>query len=196
MNILKQVTVFCGANEGNDHTFKSTAIYTGRILAEKNIGVIYGGAKIGIMGAVAEGALNNGGTVTGIIPAFLCAKEIAHDGLQNLIVVETMHERKMKMYEMSDGFIILPGGFGTMDELFETLTWAQLGLHRKPIGILNIDHYYDHLISLIHHMASQQILKEIYLPMILVSDDINDLLVQMQNYQAPIVEKWISTERT
>jgi uncharacterized protein (TIGR00730 family) len=169
----------------------------GATLAQNQIGVIYGGAKIGIMGAVADGSISHGGEVIGILPHFLSVKEIAHNQLSQLIVVDTMHERKVKMYEMADGFIILPGGFGTMDELFETLTWAQLGLHNKPIGILNFkNYYYDHLIAFVRVMAAQGILKEIYLPMILVDDNIEGLLDKMHNYKAPNVEKWITTENT
>jgi uncharacterized protein (TIGR00730 family) len=196
MNKIQRITVFCGANEGFDPDFKKMAETIGATLAQNQIGVIYGGAKIGIMGAVADGSISHGGEVIGILPHFLSVKEIAHNQLSQLIVVDTMHERKVKMYEMADGFIILPGGFGTMDELFETLTWAQLGLHNKPIGILNFKNYYDHLIAFVRVMAAQGILKEIYLPMILVDDNIEGLLDQMHNYNAPHVEKWITTENT
>ena len=196
MNKIQRITVFCGANDGFDTDFKKMAETIGATLAQNQIGVIYGGAKIGIMGAVADGSITHGGEVIGILPHFLSVKEIAHNQLSQLIVVDTMHERKVKMYEMADGFIILPGGFGTMDELFETLTWAQLGLHNKPIGILNFKNYYDHLIAFVRVMAAQGILKEIYLPMILVDDNIEGLLDQMHNYNAPHVEKWITTENT
>lgn len=148
------------------------------------------------MGAVADGALARGGRVTGILPHFLSAREIAHDGLTELVVVDSMHERKLKMYAMSDGFLVLPGGFGTMDELFETLTWAQLGLHQKPIGILNTGHYYDELIALVERMAAEMILKDIYRSMMIVGDEIEELLSKMENYRAPQVEKWITPDKT
>ncbi len=193
---LKNITVFCGANSGANPEFATTAHKVGSILAGRNTGIIYGGAKIGIMGAVADGALAHGGRVTGILPHFLSAREIAHDGLSELIVVDSMHERKLKMYDMSDGFLVLPGGFGTMDELFETLTWAQLGLHQKPIGILNTRHYYDDLIALVERMASEMILKDIYRSMMIVSDDIEELLDKMEHYKAPQVEKWMTTDKT
>ncbi len=193
---LKNITVFCGANSGANPEFATTGHKVGSILAGRNTGIIYGGAKIGIMGAVADGALAHGGRVTGILPHFLSAREIAHDGLSELIVVDSMHERKLKMYAMSDGFLVLPGGFGTMDELFETLTWAQLGLHQKPIGILNTRHYYDDLIALVERMASEMILKDIYRSMMIVSDDIEELLDKMEHYKAPQVEKWMTTDKT
>jgi len=193
---LKNITVFCGANSGANPEFTLIARKVGSLLAGRGIGVVYGGAKIGIMGAVADGALARGGRVTGILPHFLSAREIAHDGLTELVVVDSMHERKLKMYAMSDGFLVLPGGFGTMDELFETLTWAQLGLHQKPIGILNIGHYYDELIALVERMAAEMILKDIYRSMMIVGDEIEELLSKMENYRAPQVEKWITPDKT
>jgi len=193
---VKRITVFCGANDGSDPGFRDIASRLGKTLAERNIGIVYGGARVGIMGAVADGALKAGGEVNGILPYFLSAKEIAHDGLSTLIVVDSMHERKLKMYELSDGFIILPGGFGTMDELFETLTWAQLGLHQNPVGLLNINHYYDDLISFVRKMTDKKMLREEYSGMLLISDDIEDLLIRMSGYEAPDVEKWITPDKT
>ena len=193
---MKSITVFCGASAGTDEIYLSQARVLGDTLARQNIHIIYGGARIGVMGAVADGALAAGGGVTGVIPKFLRTKEVAHEGLTSLLLVGTMHERKMKMHELCDGIIALPGGFGTMEELFEVLTWAQLGLHQKPIGLLNTNGYYDSLISLIQTMADRGFLKELNQKMLLVSDNIDNLLRQMDSYIAPIVDKWVTDETT
>lgn len=186
---MKSICVYCASGIGNNPIYGETAYEVGKLLATYGIEVVYGGAKIGVMGKLAEGALDHKGKVIGIIPDFLKTKEIAHDGLQELITVETMHERKALMQEKSDGFIALPGGFGTMEELFEILTWAQLDLHRKPIGILNVNGYYDALIQLIEHMIQEGLLKEQYRKMVLVSDSIEDLVSQMNLYEVPFVAK-------
>ncbi|MDZ4681687.1 MAG: TIGR00730 family Rossman fold protein [Saprospiraceae bacterium] len=191
---MHSITVFCGSNSGTDPVFTNQAFALGKTLAQLNIRLVYGGAKIGMMGAVAEGVLSAGGKVIGVIPWFLRKKEVAHENLTELIVVESMHERKMKMHELSDGVIALPGGFGTLEELFEMLTWAQLGLHQKPIGILNIAGFYDALCAQIQTMSDQEFLKESNQKMLLVSDRIEDLLAQMENYVAPEVGKWIEKE--
>jgi uncharacterized protein (TIGR00730 family) len=145
---MKRITVFCGSSSGTEEIYTTQATLLGETLAIRNIELVYGGAKVGLMGAVADGVLNQGGKVIGVLPNFLGAKEIAHPKLTELILVATMHERKTKMNDLCDGVIVLPGGFGTLDELFEMLTWAQLGLHKKPIAILNVDGYYDALIFL------------------------------------------------
>ena len=155
------------------------------------INLVYGGARIGLMGAVSDGALQNGGKVFGVIPEFLRSKEIAHEGLTELILVNSMHERKVKMNELSDGVIALPGGFGTMEELFEMLTWAQLGLHKKPIALLNINGFYNSLLDAIETMVGHGFLKKANQQMLLVDDDIDILLEKMKNYRAPEVPKWI-----
>lgn len=191
---LKRITIFCGSSLGTDELYQSQASLVGQTLAKNNIELVYGGAKIGLMGAVADGVLSNGGKVIGVLPYFLKSKEIAHQGLTDLILVNTMHERKTKMNELCDGVIALPGGFGTIEELFEMLTWAQLGLHKKPIGILNVDGFYDTLIDLIQTMVDKGFLKQINKQMLLVSDTIDDLLNQMNEYVAPAVGKWISEE--
>ena len=193
---MKSITVFCGASGGSDQVYVSQATALGATLAQRNIHVIYGGARIGIMGAVADGALAAGGSVTGVIPKFLRTKEVAHAGLTSLLLVETMHERKMKMHELCDGIIALPGGFGTLEELFEVLTWAQLGLHQKPIAILNVAGYYDHLVNMIQTMVDKGFLKELNQKMLLVSDNIDELLNMMSSYIAPEVEKWVTDETT
>lgn len=193
---MKRITVFCGASSGFDPVYYSQALLVGATLAIRKIELVYGAGKIGIMGAVAQGVLDAGGRAIGVIPRFLCSKEIAHDGLTELILVETMHERKAKMHELSDGIIALPGGFGTLEELFEMLTWAQLGLHKKPIGLLNTEGYYDALITLVQTMVDRGFLKEVNQRMLLVSDNIDELLSLMQRYVAPDVPKWITEETT
>ncbi len=189
---MKRIAVFCGSSFGSKKVYEEQAYLLGKTLAEQGIGLVYGGANIGLMGAVADGAIKNGGEVVGIIPHFLQDKEIAHDGLSELILVETMHDRKTKMNELSNGVITLPGGFGTMEEFFEMLTWAQLGLHQKPIGILNVDGFYNHLLQMVQSMVDQGFLKEVNQKMLLVSDTIDDLLSQMKAYKAPAVTQWIA----
>lgn len=191
---MKRVTVFCGSSIGTDDFYRAQASLLGQTMAKRNIELVYGGAKIGLMGAVADAVLKEGGKVIGVLPEFLQSKEIAHEHLTELLIVQTMHERKMKMNELCDGVIALPGGFGTLEELFEMLTWAQLGLHGKPIALLNLNGFYDALISLIQTMVDKGFLKQLNQDMLLVSDDIYELLDKMKNYQAPIVGKWISEE--
>ncbi|MBP6576778.1 MAG: TIGR00730 family Rossman fold protein [Chryseobacterium sp.] len=192
---MKRVTVFCGSSFGTDEIFKTQAILLGNKLAEENIGLVYGGANVGLMGAVADGFLEKGGEVFGVLPNFLRSKEIAHDHLTELFLVETMHERKTKMNDLCDGVIALPGGFGTLEEFFEMLTWAQLGLHKKPIAILNIDGFYDSLITFIQTTVDKGFLKQVNQDMLIVSDNIEELLDKMKNYEAPTVGKWITKEK-
>jgi uncharacterized protein (TIGR00730 family) len=191
---MKRITVFCGSSSGTEEIYTSQAILLGETLAKRNIELVYGGAKVGLMGAVANGVLDAGGKAIGVLPNFLGSKEIAHPKLTQLILVDTMHERKTKMNDLSDGVIALPGGFGTLDELFEMLTWGQLGLHKKPIAILNVDGYYDALIVFVQTMVDKGLLKEVNQKMLLVSDTIDELLDKMENYVAPTVGKWINKE--
>lgn len=192
MNNIQSVSVFCGSSAGNDDQFMTDAYSLGSFLAGRNIVLVYGGAKVGLMGAVADGALTNKGKVVGVIPDFIRNKEIAHPGLSELIVVNSMHERKTIMHEKSDGAIILPGGYGTLDEMFELLTWGQLGLHKKPIGILNTNGYYDHLIAFIDHMVQNNLLRIFNRDMVLVSKNIEELFDKMVHYDAPLKAKWIA----
>ena len=192
---MKRITVFCASSFGTEKIYEEQAIALGKTLAEQNIELVYGGANVGLMGAVADGALNAGGKVIGVLPNFLRTKEIANQGLTELILVESMHERKTKMNDLCDGVIALPGGFGTLEELFEMLTWAQLGLHKKPIAILNVDGYYDSLIELLKTMTTKGLLKETNREMLLISDNIDDLLLKMRNYTPPTVGKWIEKDK-
>lgn len=191
---MKSITVFCGSSFGSDDIYKEQASLLGRTLAQQNIQLIYGGADVGLMGAVADGALHAGGKVIGVLPYFLQSKEIAHKNLTELILVESMHERKTKMNELCDGVIVLPGGYGTLEEFFEMITWAQLGLHQKPIAVLNIDGFYDDLIKLVQTMVGKGFLKQVNRDMLLMSDNIVELLEMMRKYEAPTVGKWISKD--
>ena len=191
---MKSITVFCGASEGNIPIYKEVGFQTGKLLASRSIEVVFGGGKIGIMGAVADGALSEGGVVTGVIPKFLRTKEVTHYGVTNLHVVDTMHERKMLMHRLSQGVMALPGGYGTLDELFEILTWGQLGMHEYPIGLLNVNGYFDHLVSFVNHMCNEGFLNTTVRDLILVDDDTNRLIDRMMNYQAPDIYKWISED--
>ncbi len=188
---ITRITVFCGSSAGKEQQFETEAYKLGTSLADRNIELVYGGAIVGLMGAVANGVMDNGGRAIGVLPQFLRKKEIAYHKLTELIIVDTMHERKTKMNDLSDGVIALPGGFGTLEELFEMLTWAQLGLHKKPIAILNIDGFYNELLSFLENMIHKGFLKPIYREMLLVHHDIDSLLTMMHEYKAPSVEKWI-----
>ena len=163
----------------------------GMFLAGQGVGIICGGGKVGLMNAVADGALDNGGEVIGVIPGFLNRTELAHEGLTHMIVVETMHERKYRMSQMSQAFIALPGGYGTMDELFEIITWAQLGLHKKPIGLLNTNGFYNSLTDFIGNMVTEGFLKEEHKDMLMVSDNVPELFELIKGYQAEATGKWI-----
>ncbi|MGH1520471.1 TIGR00730 family Rossman fold protein [Chryseobacterium sp. JK1] len=191
---MKSITVFCGSSFGTDKIYEDQTFLLGQTLAKQNIQLIYGGSQTGLMGTVANGVLSENGKVIGVLPHFLQSKEIAHKNLTELIIVETMHERKTKMNDLCDGVIVLPGGYGTLEEFFEMITWAQLGLHKKPIGILNIDGFYDDLINLIQTMVDKGFLKQVNKDMLLISESIDDLLEKMKNYEAPTVWKVISKD--
>ncbi len=193
---IKSVCVFCGSNYGLGTAFKEQAALLGTTLAQRGIELIYGGAHIGLMGAVADGALKAGGRVVGVLPRFLEEKELAHNGLSELILVDTMHQRKTIMNERCDAVITLPGGFGTMDELFEMLTWAQLGLHKKPIGVLNVNGYYDSLIFLTENMVAKGFIQPIHHESLIISADIDTLLGQMNDYKAPEMSAIITADET
>ncbi|KUF44030.1 MAG: TIGR00730 family Rossman fold protein [Myroides sp.] len=188
-------TVFCGSSSGTKDVFFDQAFLLGEYLAKQNIGLVYGGAKVGLMGAVADGVLKYDGEVIGVLPTFLGDVELGHSGLTELILVETMHERKAKMDELSDGTIAMPGGYGTLEEFFEMLTWAQLGLHKKPVALLNIDGFYNPLLQMVDNMVSYGFLKQVNRDMIVVADNIEELLEKMRAYKAPKEGKWIKKER-
>lgn len=176
---MKRIAVYCGSATPADPVYIAAARHVGRTLAERGIGVVYGGGKLGLMGAVADSALAAGGEVIGIIPTALVNAEVAHRGLTSLEVVETMHERKARFVDLSDGFINLPGGTGTMDELWEALSWAQLGYHTDPIGLLNIAGYYDKLVEFWGHMGTVGFVRPQHQGLLLVDDTLDGLLTQM-----------------
>ncbi|MCM3241050.1 TIGR00730 family Rossman fold protein [Heyndrickxia oleronia] len=187
---MKKLAVFCGSSSGASSIYIEEAKILGKELAKRNIALVYGGASVGVMGAVADSLLEEGGHVIGVMPTFLENREIAHKKLSELFIVDTMHERKAKMADLADGFIALPGGPGTLEEFFEIFTWAQLGLHQKPCGLLNINHYYDPLLALFDHMTKEQFLHEKYRHMALVSNDPKDLLDQFNTYEPPAVKTY------
>ncbi|UXX80707.1 TIGR00730 family Rossman fold protein [Reichenbachiella carrageenanivorans] len=181
---MKSICVYCGSSPGHDDQYKEAAVALGRTFAEENIRLVYGGAKIGIMGAVAKACLDHGGVVTGIIPGFLDKVEITNTEVTELIQTNNMHERKTAMVEKSDGFIAMPGGFGTLEELAEVMTWAQLGLVKKPIGILNVNGFYDRLLELFKHMHQEGFVKSANLELFVVDDHVEGLLTKMKRFQA------------
>ncbi len=193
---MKSIVVFCGASMSNDSILNMKATEFGKLLALKNIQLVYGGAKIGLMGNIANGVLENRGKVIGVIPDFLTSKEVVHESLTQLIITETMHERKLKMHEISDGIIALPGGFGTLEELFEMLSWAQLGLHKKPIGVLNINGFYDDLLSFIEVMIEKELLKPSYKKLVLVANNADELLEKMNNFIPLPTPRWMNKNQT
>lgn len=193
---LKKIAVFCASSDGVDPFIYQEAYQVGSFLANNGIELIFGGSKLGLMGQVSQGALDNNGQVTGVIPEFLKTKEVAHPGLTRLITTRDMHERKLKMHDLSDGFIALPGGFGTLEEFFEILTWGQLGLHRKPIGILNSAGFYDDLLEMMDTMVDKGLLNRKNKELVLVSGTIGDLLDKMRRFKPLPVPKWMNKDQT
>jgi uncharacterized protein (TIGR00730 family) len=191
---MKSITVFCGSSDGLDNLYKTQAYLLGKTLAEQKIILVYGGAKYGLMGAVADGSLTNGGKVIGVLPHFLMNREAAHQQLTELILVDSMHERKQEMFELCDGFIIMPGGLGTLEELFEIWTWSQLGLHKKPIAILNLNGFYDSLLKLIQSMVQNGFVKKASQDLVLIDDTIEGLLIKMRSYNFTELDTNLSTE--
>ena len=193
---MKRICVFCGANSGKKPEYKSAAIHLADELVSRNIEIVYGGGSIGLMGVLAERAMELGGKVTGVIPEALALKEVAHDTISELIVVGSMHERKAKMAELSDGFISLPGGIGTIEETFEMLTWSQLGFHNKPCGIINVLGFYNKLIEFLNHTSEEKFFMDIYRRMLIVETDPSALLERFAQYKSPQVKHWIAEDET
>ena len=192
---MKKIAVFCGSSEGNSQMIIDLAYQLGVFLAENEAELIYGGSKIGLMGKVADGVLDTEGRVTGVIPDFLKTKDIVHPKLNELIVTKNMHDRKVIMYEKSDAFVIIPGGFGTMEEVFEIATWGQLGLHSKPIAILNMGGYYNALISQCKTMVESGFLKTVNLEAIIIEDTIEELFYKIEHYKPQPTPKWLNIDR-
>lgn len=193
---MNRLAVFCGSKDGAHPVFREAAGTLGQALAARDIGLVYGGSRVGTMGAVADATLAAQGQAIGVLPHFLQEKELAHPELTELHLVHSMHERKAKMSELADGFIILPGGPGTMEEFFEVFTWAQLGLHEKPCGVLNIDGYYDPLIALFDTMERQGFLIPEHRAMLIVESDPDRLLERFATYEAPRVKTYMDRSHT
>ncbi|MBK8090813.1 MAG: TIGR00730 family Rossman fold protein [Verrucomicrobiaceae bacterium] len=191
MSTLRRICIYCGSTPGLDKHHREVAHDLGAYLARQGIGLVYGGGNVGLMGAVADGALSCGGEVIGVIPRSLMEKELGHSGITELRVVSSMHERKALMVDLSDAFIALPGGFGTMDELFETLTWLQLEFHSKPVGLLNVDGFFDGLIDFIAHMSRAGFLKPEHAACLLVEKEAPQLLAALYAFTPPKLGKWI-----
>ena len=191
---LRRRCVFCGSSRGNNSAHFAAAQNLGRELAQRGIGLVYGGGHVGLMGALADAALAAGGHVIGVIPESLLAKEVGHRGLPDLRVVKTMHERKALMAELSDGFIALPGGFGTFEEFFEVLTWSQLGLHAKPCGVLNVAGFFTPLLQLIDHAVAEGFTRPAHRELVLGDDSLERLLERMKQFEPPTVHKWIDRD--
>jgi uncharacterized protein (TIGR00730 family) len=193
---MKRICVFCGSNGGADPVFLETAGKVGEFLARENVELVFGGGRVGLMGRVADAVLANGGRVIGAIPEALAIKEVAHQGLTEIHIVDSMHERKALMAELADGFIALPGGFGTFEELCEIITWAQLGIHQKPCAVLNVNGFYDHLIAQIDLSVKQNFIRDEHRRLVLVESEIGRLYELMKNYEPPVIEKWIDKSST
>ena len=193
---MKRICVFCGSSSGASPAYIETAKKIGEVIAAKGLGLVYGGARCGLMGAVANAAIENGAEVIGVIPGALIEKEVAHVGVSDLRVVGSMHERKMLMSDLADAFIALPGGMGTLEELCEILTWAQLGLHRKPCGLLNVEGYYRHLISYFDHAAAEGFIRPEHRSLLVIDEEPRGLIERLQSYEMPAVSKWIDRQDT
>jgi uncharacterized protein (TIGR00730 family) len=196
MSSIQSILVYCGSARGNNSAYTEAAQRLGSVLAADKIKLVYGGGSIGLMGVVADAVMKNKGEVIGVIPKFLNVKEVGHGGLTSLIEVSSMHERKAKMEEMCDAAIALPGGYGTLDELFEILTWSQLGLHRKPIGILNVNGYFNGLIAQLDTMVTEGFLSPANRRLLIESDDVTELLNLLKNFQAESGTKWLERNQT
>ena len=193
---MKRVCVFCGSSPGNRPDFAEAATRLATALVERDLELVYGGAKVGLMGILANAVLDRGGRVHGVIPELLKKKELVHEGLTELFVVGSMHERKAKMAELSDGFVSLPGGLGTWEETFEMLTWTQLGIHNKPCGLLNVGGYFAPIVELFERGLAEGFLREEQMGLLLVDDTAAGLLSQMEVYTPPPRHKWLDPEQS
>jgi len=193
---MKSICVYCGSNPGRLESYSSVARDLAKSLVDREIRLVYGGASVGIMGLIADTVLQLGGQAVGVIPDALVRKEVAHTKLTELHVTQSMHERKTLMAELSDGFIALPGGIGTLEEIFEVWTWAQLGFHKKPCGLLNIEGYFDSLIAFLDHAVAEQFVKKPHRSMLVVEHEPEALLDRFASYEPPNIQKWVGKAET
>jgi uncharacterized protein (TIGR00730 family) len=190
-NSLNSICIFCGSSPGANGAYANAARTFGELLARDNITLVFGGGKVGLMGQLADAVLTNGGKAIGVIPEALMRKEVAHQELTQMHVTPTMHERKALMYKLSDAFVALPGGTGTLDELFEVFTWLQLGYLHKPIGLLNVEGYFDHLAAFLHHSVTERFVRGEQLQDLLVDDNAAALLARLKNHTPIQIDKWV-----
>lgn len=188
---MKKICVYCGSNPGEAPEYLDYAAMLAETLVKRGLGLVYGGASVGLMGKIADTVMANGGEVIGVMPQFLADKELSHPGLTELKIVGSMHERKTIMADIADGFIALPGGLGTLEELFEVLTWAQLGFHQKPCALLNVKGYYDHLTQFLDHAVGQAFIKDEHRKMLLIEENPDKLLDLMTAYKPRALGKWV-----
>ena len=193
---VKRVCVFCGSSSGARPAYAAAAAELAKCLVTRGLTIVYGGGNVGLMGVLADAARAAGGEVIGVIPRSLVAKEVAHTDLHDLRIVDSMHERKAMMADLADAFIAMPGGYGTFEEFCEILTWTQLGLQRKPCGILNINGYYDHLLRMFDHAVAEQFVKPVHREMFIADTDAESLVSHLLAYQVPVVDKWLGREET
>ena len=196
MTGLKRICVFSGSSPGARPEYREMARELGEALARAGLGLVYGGARVGLMGVLADAALEGGGEVIGVMPQALADKELAHAKLTELRIVPSMHVRKQTMADLADGFVALPGGMGTIEELTEILTWAQLGIHRKPCGVMNVDGYYDRFIHFLDHAVAERFVTPAHRSMLVVAKTPGELLQAFRSYQAPAVTKWMDKAQT
>ena len=193
---MRRICVFCGSSPGARDEYTTAARTLAAALVRRNLGLVYGGAKVGLMGVIADGLLAAGGEVIGVIPKRLMTRELAHSGLHELRVVASMHDRKREMADLADAFVALPGGIGTLEELTEVLSWAQLGLHGKPCGVLDVAGYFDQLIAFLDHAVAERFLAPAHRAMLMVASDPDVLLDRLAAYRPPAVEKWLDRDTT
>jgi len=193
---VRSVCVYCGANPGNRPAYIEAARTFARLLAQRGVRLVYGGASVGVMGAVADAALEAGGEVVGVIPQSLVDREVAHNGLTELVITGSMHERKARMADLADAFVALPGGIGTLEEIFEIWTWGQLGFHRKPCGLLNVDGYYETLIRFLDEAVANGFVRDIHRGILLTARDGEELLEAFEHYEPPSVPRWVGRNET
>jgi len=189
---IRRLAVFCGSNPGARPEYVEGARALGRLLCQRRVGVVYGGSSVGLMAALAETVLEEGGDIIGVIPKMLVEREVAHRALSDLRIVDSMHERKALMAELSDGFVALPGGIGTLEEFFEIWTWAQLGVHDKPCGLLNIAGYFDPLLEFLDRAVAEKFVRDVHRSMVIVESEPQALLRRFESYIAPKVVKWVN----